>query len=53
MACRRACTSHRAKAHQWQELRHQLFKANAELEWFERYVMGRDLHLGAGPRAPP
>jgi dipeptidyl aminopeptidase/acylaminoacyl peptidase len=27
--------------HQWQELRHQLFKANAELEWFERHVMGR------------
>ena len=27
--------------HQWQELRHQLFKANAELEWFERYARGR------------
>jgi dipeptidyl aminopeptidase/acylaminoacyl peptidase len=27
--------------HQWQELRHQLFKANAELEWFDRYVLGR------------
>lgn len=27
--------------HQWQELRHQLFKANAELEWFERHARGR------------
>jgi dipeptidyl aminopeptidase/acylaminoacyl peptidase len=24
--------------HGWQELRHQLFKVNVELEWFERYV---------------
>jgi dipeptidyl aminopeptidase/acylaminoacyl peptidase len=29
------------EAHQWGELRHQLFKANAELEWFERFVMDR------------
>jgi len=28
--------------HQWFELRHQLSKANAELEWFEKYVMGRN-----------
>jgi dipeptidyl aminopeptidase/acylaminoacyl peptidase len=28
--------------HGWAELRHQLFKMNAELGWFERYVMGRD-----------
>ncbi len=27
--------------HQWGELRHLLFKANAELEWFERYAMSR------------
>jgi dipeptidyl aminopeptidase/acylaminoacyl peptidase len=27
--------------HGWAELRHQLFKMNAELEWFERYAMGR------------
>jgi dipeptidyl aminopeptidase/acylaminoacyl peptidase len=27
--------------HQWGELRHQIYKANAELEWFERYVKGR------------
>jgi len=25
----------------WVEPRHQLFKANVELEWFERYVMER------------
>jgi dipeptidyl aminopeptidase/acylaminoacyl peptidase len=29
------------EGHQWGELRHQLYKANAELEWFERYVMDR------------
>ena len=27
--------------HGWGELRHQLFKMNAELGWFEKYVMGR------------
>ena len=27
--------------HQWGELRHLLFKANTELEWFEKYAMGR------------
>ncbi|MBI3983228.1 MAG: S9 family peptidase [Gemmatimonadetes bacterium] len=27
--------------HGWQELRHRLFKANVELEWFEKWVMGR------------
>ena len=27
--------------HQWGELRHLLFKANIELEWFEKYAMGR------------
>lgn len=29
------------EGHQWGELRHQIYKANAELEWFERYVAGR------------
>jgi dipeptidyl aminopeptidase/acylaminoacyl peptidase len=24
--------------HGWQELRHRLFKANVELEWFQRWV---------------
>ena len=27
--------------HQWQELRHQIDKANKEIEWFERYARGR------------
>src|SRR2546426_647508 len=27
--------------HAWAELRHQLFKMNAELDWFERYATGR------------
>jgi dipeptidyl aminopeptidase/acylaminoacyl peptidase len=30
------------EAHQWGELRHKLFKANAELEWFEKYAMHRN-----------
>jgi dipeptidyl aminopeptidase/acylaminoacyl peptidase len=37
------------EGHQWGELRHQIAKANAELEWFERYVMGRSY---VGERAP-
>ena len=28
--------------HGWRELRHRLFKMNVELEWFEKYVMGRE-----------
>ena len=40
-ACRRACIVAPREGHQWGELRHQLFKANAELEWFEQYAMGR------------
>jgi dipeptidyl aminopeptidase/acylaminoacyl peptidase len=28
--------------HGWGELRHQLFKMNVELAWFEKYAMGRD-----------
>jgi dipeptidyl aminopeptidase/acylaminoacyl peptidase len=27
--------------HGWQELRHELFKMNVELEWFEKYAMRR------------
>jgi dipeptidyl aminopeptidase/acylaminoacyl peptidase len=27
--------------HGWQELRHQLFKMNVELEWFEKHAMNR------------
>ncbi len=29
------------EGHQWGELRHLLSKANAELEWFEKYARGR------------
>ncbi len=28
--------------HGWRELRHRLFKMNVELEWFEKYVLGRE-----------
>ena len=28
--------------HGWRELRHRLFKMNVELEWFEKYAMGRE-----------
>jgi dipeptidyl aminopeptidase/acylaminoacyl peptidase len=27
--------------HGWQELRHELFKMNVELDWFEKYAMDR------------
>ena len=39
-ACRRISTWRRAKVISGSELRHQIFKANTELEWFERYVLG-------------
>ena len=29
------------EGHAWGELRHLIFKANSELEWFERYARGR------------
>ena len=38
--------------HQWQELRHQLYKANAELEWFERYVRGLSYNWERAPGDP-
>jgi dipeptidyl aminopeptidase/acylaminoacyl peptidase len=28
--------------HGWQELRHELHKVNAELDWFEKYALGRE-----------
>ena len=28
--------------HGWRELRHELFKANVELDWFEKHALGRD-----------
>ncbi len=43
------------EGHQWGELRHQLFKANVELEWFERHVRGRVYapELAPAPGARP
>ncbi len=41
------------EGHQWTELRHQLFKANAELEWFEQHVMGRPHVWEVAPGDPP
>ncbi|HSF17204.1 MAG TPA: S9 family peptidase [Vicinamibacteria bacterium] len=43
--------------HGWQELRHELFKVNVELDWFEKHAMGRDYVWesapGEEPEAPP
>ena len=33
------------EGHQWAELRHQIFKANTELAWFERYALGRTTYV--------
>jgi dipeptidyl aminopeptidase/acylaminoacyl peptidase len=38
------------EGHQWSELRHQIFKANTELAWFERYALGRTTYV---PEQPP
>lgn len=35
--------------HGWQELRHELFKMNVELEWFERHAMKRDYEWEKAP----
>ncbi|UCF19034.1 MAG: S9 family peptidase [Gemmatimonadota bacterium] len=35
--------------HGWRELRHALFKANIELDWFERHVMGREYEWEVAP----
>lgn len=39
--------------HGWNELRHQLFKINVELEWFERHVTGRSYTWTSAPGDPP
>jgi dipeptidyl aminopeptidase/acylaminoacyl peptidase len=45
--------------HGWRELRHELFKMNVELEWFEKYATGRSYQWeqapeeSAGPGAGP
>ena len=38
--------------HGWQELRHELFKMNIELEWFEKYAMNRPYTWEKAPEAP-
>lgn len=35
--------------HGWRELRHQLFKINVELEWFEKHALGREYEWEAAP----
>jgi dipeptidyl aminopeptidase/acylaminoacyl peptidase len=35
--------------HGWQELRHELFKVNVELDWFEKYCMNRDYTWETAP----
>jgi len=38
--------------HGWEELRHVLFKMNAELDWFEKYAMNRQYTWEQAPAAP-
>jgi dipeptidyl aminopeptidase/acylaminoacyl peptidase len=40
------------EGHQWVELRHQLTKANAELEWFDRYVLEKPYVWERAPGDP-
>src|SRR3954470_712894 len=40
------------EGHQWSGLRHQLFKANVELEWFEHYVNRRAYEWARVPGDP-
>ena len=35
--------------HGWRELRHRLFKANVELDWWERWIMGREYEWESTP----
>jgi dipeptidyl aminopeptidase/acylaminoacyl peptidase len=35
--------------HGWRELRHRLFKANVELDWWERWVMDREYEWESAP----
>ncbi len=40
------------EGHQWQELRHQIFKANTELAWFYKYVLGAPYTPEQAPGLP-
>jgi len=35
--------------HGWRELRHELFKINVELEWFEKWARGREYEWAKAP----
>ncbi|MFQ5791772.1 MAG: prolyl oligopeptidase family serine peptidase, partial [Acidobacteriota bacterium] len=35
--------------HGWRELRHELFKVNVELDWFEKHAMGREYTWEGAP----
>ena len=39
------------EGHGWTELRHQLFKINAELAWCEKYVFGKEYEWEEAPEA--
>ena len=39
--------------HGWQELRHQLFKMNVELDWFEKHAMSRSYVWEKAPAETP
>ncbi|MGH7483957.1 MAG: S9 family peptidase [Longimicrobiales bacterium] len=41
------------QGHGWRELRHRLFKANVELDWFERWVRGREYVWERSPMELP
>ena len=38
------------EGHQWAELRHLVFKAITESEWFEKYAMGRSYTWEKAPQ---
>lgn len=40
------------QGHGWRELQQRLFKANVELDWFERWVMGREYEWERSPVHP-
>ena len=35
--------------HGWRELRHELFKVNVELDWFEKYARNRSYEWAVAP----
>ncbi|MDA1372744.1 MAG: S9 family peptidase [Proteobacteria bacterium] len=40
------------EGHGWRELRHQLFKINVELAWFDKHVFGREYQWEEAPSVP-